>query len=151
MDPPEPQAAHNLKELARLGVAGKIGTGDNRYVAAHVAEAVGVRGEGVGTGAELNAMNDEALWQRANDAFLLIWIDLVLLSHDLDVLRRGIEQGRHTFANTIKYIFATTSANYGTMVSKALASLFLLFLLLFVLLFLFNKFLSDILVVFFVG
>src|SRR3569833_942134 len=65
MDPPEPQAAHNLKELARLGVAVKIVTGDNRYVAAHVAEAVGVRGEGVVTGAELNAMNDEALWQRA--------------------------------------------------------------------------------------
>jgi len=54
--------------------------------------------------------------------------DFMLLERDLDVLRRGIEEGRTTFANTLKYIFTTTSANFGNMVSMAGASLFLPFL-----------------------
>jgi len=54
--------------------------------------------------------------------------DLVLLKQDLDVLREGIVQGRKTFANTLKYIFMATSANFGNMFSMAGASLFLPFL-----------------------
>ena len=54
--------------------------------------------------------------------------DLVLLKQDLDVLREGIVQGRKTFANTMKYIFMATSANFGNMFSMAGASLFLTFL-----------------------
>ena len=54
--------------------------------------------------------------------------DLVLLKQDLDVLREGIILGRKTFANTIKYIFMATSANFGNMFSMAGASLFLKFL-----------------------
>jgi len=70
--------------------------------------------------------------------------DLVLLEHDLDVLRRGIEQGRKTFANTLKYVFTTTSANFGNMLSMAGASLFLPFLPLLAKQILLNNFLSDI-------
>ena len=54
--------------------------------------------------------------------------DLVLLKQDLDVLSEGIILGRKTFANTIKYIFMATSANFGNMFSMAGASLFLKFL-----------------------
>jgi Mg2+-importing ATPase len=54
--------------------------------------------------------------------------DLVLLKQDLDVLREGIVQGRKTFANTLKYVFMATSANFGNMFSMAGASLFLPFL-----------------------
>ncbi len=54
--------------------------------------------------------------------------DLVLLEQDLDVLRDGIVQGRKTFANTLKYVFMATSANFGNMFSMAGASLFLPFL-----------------------
>jgi Mg2+-importing ATPase len=54
--------------------------------------------------------------------------DLVLLKQDLDVLREGIVQGRKTFANTLKYVFMATSANFGNMFSVAGASLFLPFL-----------------------
>ena len=53
--------------------------------------------------------------------------DLVLLEHDLDVLRTGIDEGRRTFANTLKYVLTTTSANLGNMLSMAVASLFLPF------------------------
>ncbi len=54
--------------------------------------------------------------------------DIVLLTQDLNVLSAGIVAGRKTFANTMKYIFMATSANFGNMFSMAGASLFLPFL-----------------------
>jgi Mg2+-importing ATPase len=54
--------------------------------------------------------------------------DIVLLERDLEVLTRGVEAGRITFANTLKYVFMATSANFGNMFSMAGASLFLPFL-----------------------
>lgn len=70
--------------------------------------------------------------------------DMVLLRHDLDVILQGIEEGRHTFANTLKYIFITTSANFGNMVSMAAATLFLPFLPMLAGQVLLNNLLSDI-------
>lgn len=70
--------------------------------------------------------------------------DFVLLKRNLDVIRRGIEEGRKTFANTLKYVLMTTSANLGNMVSMAAASLFLPFLPLLAGQILLNNFLSDI-------
>jgi Mg2+-importing ATPase len=70
--------------------------------------------------------------------------DFVLLEHDLDVLRRGIERGRASFANTLKYVAITTSANFGNMLSMAAASLFLPFLPLLAKQILLNNLLSDI-------
>jgi len=54
--------------------------------------------------------------------------DIVLLDNDLEVLVEGVKEGRKTFANTMKYIFMATSANFGNMFSMAGASLFLPFL-----------------------
>lgn len=54
--------------------------------------------------------------------------DFILLEKDLNVLLNGILEGRRTFVNTIKYIFMTSSANFGNIVSMALISLFLPFL-----------------------
>ena len=54
--------------------------------------------------------------------------DFVLLEHDLEVLVDGVREGRRTFANTLKYVFIATSANFGNMFSMAGASLFLPFL-----------------------
>jgi len=70
--------------------------------------------------------------------------DFVLLEQDLDVIRMGIEEGRRTYANTLKYVLTTTSANLGNMVSMAIASLFLPFLPLTAGQVLLNNFLSDI-------
>jgi len=70
--------------------------------------------------------------------------DFVLLEHNLDVLREGIEEGRHTFANTLKYISIVSSANFGNMISMALASLVLPFLPMLAKQILLNNFLSDI-------
>ena len=54
--------------------------------------------------------------------------DFVLLERDLGVLERGVREGRATFANTMKYVFMATSANFGNMFSMAGASLFLSYL-----------------------
>ena len=54
--------------------------------------------------------------------------DVVLLKSDLNVLAEGVREGRRTFANTLKYISITISANFGNMISMALASAWLPFL-----------------------
>ena len=54
--------------------------------------------------------------------------DIVLLERNLDVLVEGVKEGRRTFANTLKYVFMATSANFGNMFSMAGVSLFLSFL-----------------------
>ena len=70
--------------------------------------------------------------------------DFVLMEHSLAMVRQGIQIGRRTFANTIKYIFITTSANFGNMISMAAGSLFLPFLPLLAKQVLLNNFMSDI-------
>ena len=69
---------------------------------------------------------------------------VVLLNKDLEVLLDGIIEGRKTFANTQKYIFLTTSANFGNMFSMALFSVAIPFLPLLPTQILLNNFLSDI-------
>ena len=69
--------------------------------------------------------------------------DIVLLGPDLDVLREGVEEGRRTFASTLKYIRITVSANFGNMVSMAIAAPLLPFLPLLPKQILLNNFLSD--------
>ena len=69
--------------------------------------------------------------------------DFVLLKRDLAVLHQGIVLGRTTFANTMKYIFTTISANFGNMFSMAGASFFLPFLPLLPVQVLLTNFLTD--------
>jgi Mg2+-importing ATPase len=54
--------------------------------------------------------------------------DIILLRKDLTVLQQGVQEGRRTFGNTMKYIMMGTSSNFGNMFSVAGASLFLPFL-----------------------
>ncbi len=195
-DPPKAGVIDTLEALRKLGVEIKIITGDNRLVARHVAEIVGLPIKGLVTANQMKEMNEEALWHTAehttifaemdpiqkeriilalrkrghvvaylgdgiNDAPALHTADVgisvekavdvakeaadfVLVQHDLAVLQAGIKEGRRTYANTLKYIFTTTSANLGNMLSMAGASLFLPFLPLLAKQVLLNNFLSDI-------
>lgn len=195
-DPPKPGAAQAIADLQARGIRVRMITGDNRYVAAHVAAAIGLDASSMMTGAEIAGLNDESLWYRAARADLFAEVDpqqkerivralqrtghavgylgdgindapslhvadvgisvegavdvaresadVVMLRPDLDVLRRGVEEGRRTFANTMKYINITTSANFGNMVSMALATPLLPFLPLAAKQILLNNFLSDI-------
>jgi len=54
--------------------------------------------------------------------------DMILLASDLEVVADGVEEGRRTFANILKYIRMGASSNFGNMLSMATASLFLPFL-----------------------
>ena len=54
--------------------------------------------------------------------------DMILLDSDLAVVADGVEEGRRTFANILKYIRMGASSNFGNMLSMAIASFFLPFL-----------------------
>ena len=104
--------------------------------------AVGYLGDGINDASALHAADvgisvDQAVDVARESA------DIVLLRPDLAVLERGIGEGRRTFANTLKYIQITTSANFGNMISMALATPLLPFLPLTATQILLNNFLSD--------
>jgi Mg2+-importing ATPase len=103
---------------------------------------VGYLGDGINDASALHAADVGISVDKAVDVAKEA-ADFVLLEHDLDVLCRGIEQGRKTFANTLKYVATTTSANFGNMLSMAAASFFLPFLPLLAKQILLNNFLSD--------
>jgi Mg2+-importing ATPase len=196
LDPPKEGVEKTLAELAHRGIAVKVISGDNRYVAAHLAQAVGLPLDRIMTGEELSKLTKSALFAGVQHTDLFVEIDpnqkerivqalrsrghvvgylgdgindapalheadigisvdtavdvareaadIILLKQDLGVLVRGVDDGRKTFANTMKYISITTSANFGNMISMAVASLFLPFLPLLAKQILLNNFLSDV-------
>jgi Mg2+-importing ATPase len=88
---------------------------------------VGYMGDGINDASAIHAADvgisvDSAV-DVAKDA-----ADIVLLEKDLGVLEQGVREGRATFANTLKYVFMATSANFGNMFSMAGVSLMLPFL-----------------------
>ncbi|MGD0582625.1 MAG: magnesium-translocating P-type ATPase [Bacteroidales bacterium] len=89
-------------------VVGYIGDGINDASALHAADV------GISVDSAADVAKDAA--------------DIVLLEKDLDVLVDGVKEGRSTFANTLKYVFMATSANFGNMFSMAGISLFIPFL-----------------------
>jgi Mg2+-importing ATPase len=190
-DPPKEGVRETILALEELGVRLKIITGDNRLVARHTGQVIGLGDFQVLSGSELDNLRDEALWHAVEQTAIFAEVDpnqkeriilalrkrghvvgylgdgindapslhsadvgisvdnavdvakeaadLVLMKQDpsagsaatgqrLDVLREGILQGRKTFANTLKYVFMATSANFGNMFSVAGASLFLPYL-----------------------
>lgn len=194
-DHPKEGVGETLCNLERNGVSLRVITGDNKLIAMHTAESVGLKVSGILTGAELRKMSDESLWSKIETTNIFAEVDpnqkeriilalkkkrhvvgymgdgindvpalhvadvsisvdnavdvakesadFVLLEKSLKVLNRGIELGRTTFGNTLKYILVTTSANFGNMFSMAGASLFLPFLPLLPKQILLLNFLSD--------
>lgn len=179
-DPVKPGIVETIAELRSLGISLKIITGDNRLVASHLSQQIGLSNTRILTGPELRRMSDEALLKQVNEADVFAEVepnqkeriilalkkaknvvgymgdgindasalhaadvgisvdsavdvakdaaDIVLLEKNLAVLLQGVQEGRTTFANTLKYVFMATSANFGNMFSMAGASLFLPFL-----------------------
>ena len=194
-DPPKEDVIQTIAELQRLGIELRIITGDNKLVAMHIANAVGLKVDHALTGAELFKLSDESLWNVIESTNLFAEVDpnqkeriilalkkknhvvgymgdgindapalhaadvgisvntavdvakesadFVLMEKNLTVLKRGVELGRTTFANTLKYIYITTSANFGNMFSMAGASLFMPFLPLLPKQILLTNFISD--------
>lgn len=88
---------------------------------------VGYMGDGINDASALHAADVGISVNSAVDVAKEA-ADIVLLEKDLGVLVQGVREGRVTFANTLKYVFMATSANFGNMFSMAAASLFLPFL-----------------------
>jgi Mg2+-importing ATPase len=64
-----------IDRLEKLGVQLKIITGDNRLVAAHVAETIGLKSPVILTGDDLERMSDEALWHAAEKTDIFAQVD----------------------------------------------------------------------------
>jgi Mg2+-importing ATPase len=88
---------------------------------------VGYLGDGINDASALHAADVGLSVESAVDVAKES-ADIVLLEKDLGVLANGVKEGRKTFANTLKYVFMATSANFGNMFSMAGASLFLSYL-----------------------
>ena len=179
-DPPKASAAAAIAHLSALGVRLKVLSGDDPVVVQRLAGLVGLRADKVLSGADINALSDEALavQVRSVDAygrlapdqksrivralqsrgavvgFLGDGIndapglnaadiglsvdgatgvaqaasDIILLDSDLGVVANGVEEGRRTFANILKYVRMGASSNFGNMLSMAVASVVLPFL-----------------------
>ncbi len=103
------QKEHIIEAFKKAGkVVGYLGDGINDASALHAADV------GISVDSAADVAKEAA--------------DIVLMEKSLEALVEGVKGGRKTFANTLKYVFMATSANFGNMFSMAGASLFLPFL-----------------------
>jgi len=70
--------------------------------------------------------------------------DIILLKKSLMVLKDGVNEGRKTFGNIVKYIKMGSSSNFGNMLSMTGGSMFLPFLPMLPIQILLNNFLYDV-------
>jgi Mg2+-importing ATPase len=90
-------------------------------------EVVGFMGDGVNDAPGIKAA-DVGLSVDGATGVARAAADMILLDSDLAVVADGVEEGRRTFANILKYVRMGASSNFGNMLSMAAASLFLPFL-----------------------
>ena len=120
-----PMQKHRIiHALKRRGhVVGYMGDGINDAPSLHAADV------GISVASAVDVARDAA--------------DIILLRPGLNILHRGILEGRRASANVLKYLFMGTSSNFGNMFSMAAASVFLPFLPMLPTQILLNNFLYD--------
>ena len=89
--------------------------------------AVGYMGDGVNDAAAMRESDCGISVDSATDVAREA-ADIILLEKDLMVLERGVESGRRTYANMIKYVKMTVSSNFGNIISVLVAATLLPFL-----------------------
>jgi Mg2+-importing ATPase len=90
-------------------------------------EVVGFLGDGINDAPGLKAA-DVGLSVDGATGVAQAAADMILLAPDLEVVADGVQEGRRTFVNILKYVRMGASSNFGNMLSMAAASLFLPFL-----------------------
>ncbi len=127
---------HRMSDSALLGSVGTVDVfaeiepnQKERIIVAlrKAGNVVGYMGDGINDASALHAADVGISVDTAADVAKEA-ADIVLLEKDLGVLIDGVREGRTTFANTLKYVFMATSANFGNMFSMAGVSLFIPFL-----------------------
>lgn len=88
---------------------------------------VGFLGEGFNDAPSLKEANVGIAVQSASDVSRSA-ADIILLDKSLLTIVEGIEAGRMVFANTVKYLKATLTSNFGNFYAVAVASLLVPFL-----------------------
>ncbi|KAK2970890.1 hypothetical protein RJ640_029692 [Escallonia rubra] len=83
---------------------------------------VGFLGDGVNDSLALDAAN-VGISVDSGASIAKDFADIILLEKDLNVLVAGVEQGRLTFGNTMKYIKLSVIANLGSILSLLIATL----------------------------
>ncbi len=86
-DPPKPDAAKAVADLAALGVKLKVISGDQAAVVQHVAEAVGLAHESILTGAEIAELSDAGLAAKVERVDLFARVDPDQKKRIIDALR----------------------------------------------------------------
>ncbi len=139
LDNPEPLTG---KELQRLSDAALVHQVRTRQVFAeiepnqkariilalkHAGFVVGYIGDGINDASGLHAADAGISVANAVDIAKEA-ADFVMLEPGLEVILQAVQEGRRTFANTMKYVFMVTGANFGNMFSLAGASLLVPFL-----------------------
>ena len=104
---------------------------------------VGFMGDGINDAPAIRAADAGLSVQGATDVARAA-ADFILLDSDLGVLADGVEEGRRTYANIMKYIRMGTSSNFGNMLSMALASFVIPFLPMTAIQILLNNLLYDV-------
>ena len=119
-----------LRQVATVSVFAEIEPNQKERIIVAMRKAgnvVGYMGDGINDASALHAADVGISVDTAADVAKEA-ADIVLLEKDLSVLIEGVREGRTTFANTLKYVFMATSANFGNMFSMAGLSLFIPFL-----------------------
>jgi P-type Mg2+ transporter len=88
---------------------------------------VGYLGEGINDAPALRIANVSLVVDHASD-IARETADIILLQQSLEVIITGIKIGRETFSNTVKYIKATLTSNFGNFYAIAAASLLINYL-----------------------
>lgn len=128
-----------IEELNELALASRVGEVD---VFARVSpdqkvriiralqtrgQTVGFIGDGINDAPAIRAADAGVSVDQATDVARAA-ADMIMLEPDLGVLADGVQEGRRTFANIMKYVRMGTSSNFGNMLSMAAASVFIPFL-----------------------
>jgi len=119
-----------VRRVGEIGVFAEVEPNQKERVLLALKKAgnvVGYLGDGINDASALHAADVGLSVDSAVDVAKEA-ADIVLLEKDLGVLVEGVREGRIAFANTLKYVYMATSANFGNMASMAGLSLFISFL-----------------------